>query len=1056
MVSITLRRALLCSGAAMLSYAPPAQADVSIDGDSKTALASSTSGNITIVEDATLDVDGATPLTLDSSQTITIEDGAEVTADAANGRVGILVAAGSSGTITNDGVLNVTEDFVPDDEDADAKPDGPVAEASGRTGILVNSTLGSIENAGSVYVEGLDSAGIRFADGWSGAFDNTGSISVVGDNSVAIATGDIATDFTIGGSATAVGQGAQVLVVDGDIDGRLVIDGTLTKASGYTNDDAASVTLSRSALRVAAPAVHLTGNVAGGILIAAPPLDLDDDDDDEDNDGVDDADETTGAIASYGESAAMVIGSADDIVIGAGATRDGTYSLGVDGTINAYGYYSAFDATALVIGGQGGTVDLAQGISVGGTVKATTSDSSALALVIEEGANVPRLYVSGQISAVISSTGEGAAVAVRDLSGTLTQIDNTGYITVTGASEDETLALDLAANTSGVTIRQYLNAVDAEAYADELEDYAEDEDSTYDPDNPTIYASMIGDIVTGSGNDLLDVATGQIKGNTYLSAGDDLVNLSGNARYIGTIHSGTGDFALTMSDTSKFAGTLDVAGEAATLTLSDSAYFSGTTQNAAQLAVQVDGGLFEAGADKTVAFDSLVVGSDGAIGVVVNTEDGTSSTFDVNSATFADGAAIAVSIGEVLDADGSYLVLTADTLAGADGLTLSTGELPILYSAELLTDLSSITVDVHRKTAGELGLNAPHTAAYEAILAAAAEDAYVQASILQSEDLPALQGQFDQLLPDYAGGVFDFITRSSRMSSRRLSDGIGIFDEWPVGIWLEPFYFRGSGESDQAAAYTNSGYGLSGGWEKKLGAHYVGLSASWAKGSVDTGDYQATDISKYEAALHWRMRSGKFYAFARAGYFRADMGAENSFTGTVDDADFTYASTGDWSGSGYTGMLGGSYDVDLSQRLTLRPKLVLDHFRLDEKGYETTADSDAIALTVASRSSDATTVTPSLVASYRLQNEAPSEQPMTVEFEAGYRAIAAGTLGSVTANFEDGDPFTLTPGGLEGGWTAEARLLSGAWDHSWQIAAGAEQTGGEIDLSTRIQLNVAF
>ena len=109
-----------------------------------------------------------------------------------------------------------------------------------------------------------------------------------------------------------------------------------------------------------------------------------------------------------------------------------------------------------------------------------------------------------------------------------------------------------------------------------------------------------------------------------------------------------------------------------------------------------------------------------------------------------------------------------------------------------------------------------------------------------------------------------------------------------------------------------------------------------------------------------------------------------------------------------------------------------------------------------SRSSNAATVTPSLVASYRLQNEVPSEQPMTVEFEAGYRAIAAGSPGSVTANFEDGDPFTLTPGGLEGGWTAEARLLSGAWDHSWQIAAGAEQTGGEIGLSTRIQLNVAF
>ena len=105
------------------------------------------------------------------------------------------MASGTAGTLSNAGGILVVEDFVPEDDDEDGKPDGAIANATGRTGVQVASTLGSLENTGTIYVEGLDSAGIRFANGWSGDFDNSGTIYVVGDNSVAIATGDIATDL---------------------------------------------------------------------------------------------------------------------------------------------------------------------------------------------------------------------------------------------------------------------------------------------------------------------------------------------------------------------------------------------------------------------------------------------------------------------------------------------------------------------------------------------------------------------------------------------------------------------------------------------------------------------------------------------------------------------------------------------------------------------------------------------------------------------------------------------------------------------------------------------
>ena len=1049
---ITSRTARLLRRTSLLALcaAQPVLAQVTVEDDSSSALRTSESGDITIADDAVLEVDGATPLFIDSDNAILIEEDGEVIADDADGRIGVHIAAGSDGSLTNEGVIQVIEDFVPEDEDANGSPDGAIASASDRTGILVESQTGSIANSGTVYVEGLESYGVRFADGWSGSFENSGTISVVGDNSIGILTGDIDGDFTVGGTVATVGAGSQVLVVDGDVDGALTIDGALTKARSYTDDDGSTQTLSRSQLRVASAAVEISGNVAGGILVDAPPLDLDDDNDDEDGDGIADDEEGSGAILSYGESPAMLIGSSEDIVIGGGESRNGTYSLAIDGSVQAYGSYSTFDALGVVIGGEGGTVTLSDGISVGGTLRATTPDAAATALLVNEGVYAPALYNSGAISAVITSTGEGSAVAVRDLSGTLSLVENTGYITVTGASEDETVALDLSHNSSGVTILQYLNEVDADAYAEELED------EDYDPSSPTLYASIVGDIVTGSGDDLIDASTGRIKGATYFGAGDDTLLLSGTAEYVGKVYSQGGALALTLSDSANFSGLIDAAGGQADLLIQDSAVFSGYSANADQLSVTVEGGLLEAAEGETFAIDELTVGEAGAIGVVVDSDDATSSTFVVNSVSFASGAGVQVAIDDVLGAEGTYTVLTADSMTGADGLTLQTDVLPLIYTADLDVSDTAIAVTIDRRTAADLGLTAVQSAAYDAILTAAENDDYLAQSILQSAAVADLQGQFDALLPDYDGGVFDFVIRSSALASRRITERIGYFKEWPTGVWLEPIYFRGSSDGADTAGFSNNGWGLSGGWEKRLGNVYAGLSGSWVSGSTSTGDYQSTDITKYEAGLHVRLQQGDFNAFARAGYYWASADFTGTFTGEIDDTEFTYGSTADWSGHGYTGTLGMSYGVDLDPAFTLRPKVVLDYYRLDEDGYQTTADSDAIALTVEDRSSDRLAVTPSLTASFRLTNEPEDEEPLTVELEGGYRSILGGSRGAVTASFDDGESFVLNPSALDGGWTVEARIRAGAWDHVWQVGIGAEQTEGSVDLSARASLNVAF
>jgi hypothetical protein len=1088
-----------------------------VDSDSTTPLVTSAAGDITVTGETELDVDGADPITIDSNNSVTIEENSSVVADDADGRSGIAVQPGTTFNILiaaapedlNDddddedddgiddddeeaGAIEVLEDFVPEDEDGNGVADGPIASASNRYGIRVlpgAASSGSIVNNGTILVEGLSSRGISIESDFTGDLVNTGTIAVLGDYSVGIETASVDGDISLGGTVNVVGEGTQALVLGGDVSGTLRIDGTISKSTSFTDDDGNSLALSRSDLRVVAPTVSIKGDVAGGILLANRPYELDEDDDDEDNDGVDDAEEAIGTISSVGESPALVIGSADDIAIGGVEGRDGTFSLAVDGDIYASGYYSDFDATAVVIGGQGGSVDLVDGIGVSGSIRATTQDSMATALLIHEGANVPSLSNSGSILSSVSSSGEAEIWAVRDLSGTLTAIENSGHIQTTGSNEDLRTAIDLSANTTGVTIRQYLNEIDAASKAEE----AEDED--YDPSNPSIYTSIIGDIVTGSGDDLLDVSSGTIDGDAYLGAGDDVVALSSDSAYEGDIHAGTGDFSMTVSDAAKYAGTIDPSGLATRLTVSDQAEVFATFENADQFNVVVEGGVLGAPQGETVSFGNLTVGSEGAIAVIVDGEEGTASSFDVGTATFAAGSSVQAEVTSLANAAGTYRVLTADTLTGAPELDLETLDLPLLFSGELTAGSNWLDLTIERKTAQELGLTQPQSAAYDAVIAATANSSTLEQSLLDVADVATLQGQIDSLLPDYAGGVFDLTTRATRLASKHVSDDSAIFyEDFPTQVWLEPIYFRGSKDAGETAAFKTDGKGITSGLESNFGFGYVGLSATYVDGKINNGDLrtfatededtgdeedededEADTVTEYlqtikgsmwQLGAHWRARSGPLYTFARASVSRVSLSSTRTFAGSVDDTDVFQETAGEWDGLAYAATAGASYGIDLGERFTLKPKAQVEYFRLREDAYAEDG-AEAIDLTVEERTSDALMGTGSLIASYRFGDR--RDTPLTVELEGGWRSVLGGTLGDTVAAFdavdEDGDGeddtevgeyFTLAPDALEDGWFTEARVLLGGYGYTLQIGASAEQTQGGIDLSARTSFSVGF
>lgn len=1041
-------------GALMLALVSgPALADTTVSTDTTTPLSTSSAGDVTVKTAGTITVASGSAITVDSDSTVAMNG--TIAVGGASNASAIAIAAGTNSSVTvgEDAAITVLEDYVPDDDDSDGIVTDGIASASDRAAIRVaGAASGTILNEGAISVEGQNSGGIVVGGDWTGSITNTGSISVIGDNAVGISTQGIDGDLTVEGSVAVVGSGASAISVAGDVTGDVTVQGSITKGYTFTNDDSSTVVLSRAALRTGTAAVSVTGNVGGGIYVAAPPIDDGTDADDIDNDGVDDSDEGTGVITTYGNGPAIQVGGTSDITVGSVTGNAGAYSLVVDGSVTANSYYSNTAASAIVIGGQGGDVTLTQGIGVTGTVSAISYDTAATALQINAGSTVTSLYNSGTISASLTSAGEGTTVGIQDLSGTLTSVVNTGYITAGGSSTDSRTALDLSANTSGVTVTQYLNDDDAETRADYVEDN--------DEDDPSIYAQITGDILTGSGNDTITSSTGGITGDTWFGAGDDTLTLSDDATYVGDVHFGTGTGAASLSGESIFSGTMDFAGEAGTVTLNDSAVYSGQFTDAGNVAVTVNGGTLIPDEATTVSFGSLHVGADGAIGVYVDGAE--SSTIVVGSATLDDGASVTATVNSLATAEGTYTVLTADDLTIA-GTVNSSVDTPFLYNSAVSTDDSNVYLTLARKTTSELGLTKAQAAAWDGVYATAQNDDAMTSSLLQVEDSATLRSQVGSLLPDHAGGVFKAATMGDRLAARHISDETSMFEISDVGGWLEPVYWRATKDATGTASYKASGWGLSAGVERHTDLGYFGVSYAWLKASVeDNGGTGDLDVGQHDLGLFWRTAKGPLMAWARIGGSRISIDSTRTYTGTVDDTDFSYAADGSWKGWLFSGLLGASYKVDMSRRFSLKPKLELEQMWLKEDGYDETADSDAIALSVASRTSKALTATPTVTASYSLGPISPDWHPLTFSVEGGRREVLTGKLGSTTALFNGGDSydageaFTIAGDSLKGAWVGEASVLAGGFDFTWKLATRVEQTSTSTDLSARASLSVAF
>lgn len=854
-----------------------------------------------------------------------------------------------------------------------------------------------IAAGGSVSVAGNQSAAIRLQSLLGGALVNDGSLTVIGDNAVGIdIRAGVDGDVLQSGGVAARGLDAVGISVRGDIGGGIANEGSLT-ASGFAsitrtnyvdpdtlgdNDTPIADRIHPDNLLVGGPALAIGGSVAEGLLNNGAIGGRDEDD--EVKDAPEDFDEnrTTGFITSYGSAPAVLI-SADwdsaasgDIVIGKVvekvrdtrdddddddtdeiiATFDYDYGIVNRGQIFGNGLNVGFNAMGLRIEGsadgarsaiiEGGVynagtiaasgfiadataVSLGRGAVVGridnvGAITATVQTSnagteSATAILIEAGAQLEGIVNHGTIGAAVRGY-SARATAIRDLSGGLESIENTGVISArfiettkqkTGLGSTVAIDLSVHGSSTPVTILQRQGSGD---------------------NAPAI----VGDILLGAGDDVVDIRAGRIEGDIHFGAGSDRLLLS-DATFNGVANFGTGGGGLLrLSDGAAFTGAVIDTTQTLALEVVDSAL---TLTSSAPLRI----GALAVTGDSTLAFSADLSSDLSAPRITAH-----------NSAIIGAGSDLQVRITGFNNQASTFTLIESASLVVADGVAADISlAAPAIFKGALEMETTRLNVSLDIKTAGDLGLNRNETAAYASFLQVAASSAAVGDALTAYFDEAELVGAYRSLMPAGHDAPARFLSGETALAAGPLTRRLDQRGR-SGGFWVQEHatYLR-----HQQGLETNGhhGYGLhvQAGYDGPVTDNlYVGLAGSFMTGKHKTtaasveaaaGAGKETEATAFMIQPYASLRVGRAWLDVAGAAGLVDLyGSRRTAFGDVLDV-LEYET----SGRVFAASARAGYEARRG-RLFAAPQIVLDHFALKRDAYEemTTLSSNPLALSV--------------------------------------------------------------------------------------------------------------
>lgn len=931
------------------------------------------------------------------------------------------------------------------------------------TPLMTQGLTGNLSTNGQISVVGDRSVGVNLGSNITGDVTNQGSVTARGEDSQAYAiAGDIQGGFNSSGSLSSSAyrftsrfgfgsdlsdrgredltaedllQSGSALSVSGnvsegiflsrrfepslDADGNAILD---------SNGDPLFALVGQSSVTQlgSAPAVLIDGGgtpIAVGIVAEITnPSDADFD-----------ADLQYGFVNQGSVSASGVF---DDMDATAVSVANVTFANGINnqGTLTAETYRAPNVTTlsngdgiarVLVLGDQA----IADEINNSGVILATVNEASdeiyfdreniippraltAIGVDIGVGASVTDLVNSGSISALLVGR-DGTAVAIRDASGTVRTLDNTGSIFAVGRTSDtldqedtafDVIAIDFSASTQDIDITQSQNP-----------------DSTAAP-------LIIGDILLGSGDDTLTASAGIISGDVDFGGGNDTLALSGGTVFAGAV-TNTTLLDLSVTDDSSLALTTD------------------DDINVSQALI-----------DSTSVYRPTINGATGQATTLIST----------GNITFEDGATINPLLESIIGTNTlSYTLASAGNLTIGDLASLGTGESPFLYSTTLsLSDPNTLVVTLDLRDPnvsvanGGLGLDAVQAAAFGTIvngqlqngpvldaLASVSSLGNAFSNITEASDFYAA---YNQVLPEFSGASKQFLLANvdgavgsvgSHLDTTRRSP------EKTGGAWLQEFFYFADRElAGLSEQYRGEGFGFSAGLDTAVGPfHAVGVNVGFASTEVEdvVGIDDPLNVRTYQAGAYAGYQSGNFNfdVYGGGGISELDQNRR------VTVGDFTGTASGEWEAAHANASFRAGYEFDISEKFWARPSLSVDYLYLNEYGHTETG-TEGVRLRVDGRRSETAAATAKFDVGAAFQGKRTWIRP---SIRVGYRNEFMSDPTETMFRFQgltdtNGDMFDSELATLRAFAFPEESILLG-----FTVAAGSEYSSIGFDFDSDIR-----
>jgi hypothetical protein len=898
-----------------------------------------------------------------------------------------------------------------------------------------------------------------------------GTMAVTGDHNVGVLitpNGHIAGansnpgDVSLTGSISIKGLGSVGVQSQGQIDGALRSYGTIT-TTGYaiTTREAGQVLTNvqktPSLVQQGGSALVVQGNVAGGVFLGAPPPGTTAASTaDADGDGIADNAEGTSSLTTYGAAPTIQIGGPSAITLGnfgdrgnGTTTYNNNFGLIMEGTVSAQGIWDGVSANAVDIGAGGAGVNLTGGIRVAGVITATSYQANATAIHLEPGVTGGSIFTQGSIAATLTSAGVNSATALQidpgatigsltnygsisatvngdaasayaviDKGGGISSVTNLGVIStalnpalpgeaVTGKS----VALDLSANTTGVTLTQ-----------------------VQDPTNLSVTPEIVGDVLLSkTGVNIVNLTNGTMRGSL------DLGSAPGSS--------------LTIDNSSVYIGALTYSGS--------------------QLAVDVKSGVLRDTSPTTIGASTLHVGATSTLGVALDPAHNAWTQFNVSgAATFDSGAKITASVLSTPNLGGqTFTIVKAGTLnVGTIDSSLLTS-LPYLFNGSIHTDTvaNTINLNIVTKTPAQMGFNKAETAAFSGIYTALPQDPNIQTAILGAPDRPTLVSAYDQLLPSSSGDVFNTALGMSKAVSRAASDRFDFSnqpasddeDEGDIitsGFWASEFYSGLWQNKADNNAYHSAALGVIGGYDFG-GSGFTVSASSWNITIPGQAGDSLNAASVIEGGFYASPRFGPLSIDARvgAGYLTVNNHRQLATTITSGDlsasSNLTRSAEGRWTGYDLTGHLGAGLDLYASKHLFFEPKVYADIFHMHEGAYSEKGGGVGYDFNVSQRDSTQTNAAASLVTGLKFGNLFV----ISPQLEVGYDKVLTGGPASTTARFAYGGPTFTVPANQINGAAMGRFTLRGDGNYvHFSLQAGGEYSSSYHSLDAKAVFRLTF